>query len=376
MPQSDLPAPVIYVDDAITIDSDDDNHYVDIVDHGLDLQQHRREREARTRNRNQNVARRRVPIAVRNAPIQRPFSEISSYECNGTALRAGKTVELRDGTFLHLKAVIHNPYDLNDDDGTHVVLFRGWLLKRCTNMNGLFEKRRNELCYVYEVDADDPRQIQEQSVLEVSLADVLKVRQLVRTNRPFPQYRYSLHDLPEVPQDQYIRDEERLVVRWKLTTIFPHAQERVAFQKEQHYLLPIIRKIESLTERECTRGYYALPEASRHAWRGNTIPGGSGQKHEHNDLEPEPEPEPVACPKCEEEFMNAVKLVEHYEAAHSNEKQRATIVLTDVEAHMSPRIRQSREFENIPKEKRCYTFGDGCKFLYSLRSSGLMKLIL
>jgi DNA (cytosine-5)-methyltransferase 1 len=392
-PRVALPSPpVVCLDDgAITIDSDDDVEEDEIVEHGLDLEQHRREREARIRNRYQKSAQpqgRRVPILVRNAPVQHPFSEIPSYEWNGTPLRAGKTVELVDGSFLHIKAVIHNPYELNDN-GSHVVLLRGWQLRRCTDLNGLLPKGLNELCYVYEVDMDDPRPVQEQSVLEVALADVLKVRQLIRTNQPFPQCRFSNSDLPQMPTDQlmqYVRDEERLVVRWKFTTIFPNTQDRVAFEKKQSYLLPTIRKVESLTEAECTKGYHAPAQILRHAWRGDTIPGGFGQKPERKN-DPEPELDPVECPNCGEEFADAVRLVKHHEAAHQKGKQRATIVLSDNEARASPQIRHSTTIENmrqrlesvisldedvqasgrkIPKEKRRYTLGDGCKSLQTL----------
>lgn len=317
--------PVIMVD-AIYIDSDDEMDEAELIEHDLDPEWYERQREAF------NLAREavrkhgrgpKIPIAVRNPPIIHPFAEIPMYEWNGTPLRAGKTVELRDGTFLHLKTIIHNPYALSLD-GTHDVRLRGWLLKRCSDdFGGMLPRRVNELCYVYEVDSDDPREFLEQSVIHVTLSDVIRVRQLVRTNQGITKERFSRDHLPSGLSGKeltaHLREdwEQRLFVRWKLTTIFPTTQARYAFQTRQHYLLPLVRKIESLTEEECSKGHFVPVDKLRETWRGETIPGGSGEKKEMQ----EPENEPVPCPNCGKELSGPMSLVKHCEAVHFKGKQ-------------------------------------------------------
>jgi hypothetical protein len=372
--------PVIMVD-AIYIDSDDEMDEDEIIEHDLDPEWYRLQREAF--NQAREAVRKhgrgpKIPIAVRNPPVVHPFAEISMYEWKGTPLRAGKTVELRDGTFLHLKTIIHNPYALSPD-GTHDVQLRGFLLKRCTDLGGVLPKRVNELCYVYEVDSDDPRKVQEQSVIHVTLSDVVRVRQLVRTNQSIPEQRYSKDHLPsgltgkELTAHLRGDSEQRLFVRWKLTTVFPTTQARYEFKKRQHYKLPLVRKIESLTEEECSKGHFVPPENLRKTWRGETLPGGSGEKEI-----PEPENEPMPCPNCGKEFPGPVSLVNHCESVHQAGKQDPqdgpiTIELLDdvedvrrrlesvVSLDEEPQANRQQEHP-IPRDRRCYTLGDGCKF--------------
>lgn len=375
-------------------DSENDLNEDEIIDHGLDLEGHR----ARIQNQSQRGKRprsRQTVIPVRNAPVQHPFAEIQSYEWNGTPLRQDKTVELQDGTFLHIKAVIHNPYAISAD-GSHEVFLRGWLLKRCSSLGGLLEKRLNELCYIDEVDQDDPRPVQEQSVIEVPLAYVVKVRRLIRTNEPLPRQRYDLSFLPKDlsgPElDEHIRREECLYVRWQLTTIFPTAKNRIAFQKEGKYLLPTIRKLESLTASQCTKGHYIPAEILRQNWRGDTILGGSGRKPKaKSNPEPEPEPEHVhellKCPNCGKGFDTAVSLVEHHKYAHEKGKGKETVNLSqDPIEKMRQRLQsvisldeEDEASKSVPRKERRYTIGDGCKFVavysYTFRILKLYSLL-
>lgn len=405
-------SPVIHLDndEAIYIDSDDDMDEAEVLEHGLDLQQHRQDREPRVRMQNQNPGQprgRRVPLPVRNAPLQHPYTETPSYDFNGVPLRAGKTIELQDGTFLQLKAVIYNPFELNDD-GIHDVNFvklRGWQLKRSTDLEGLLYKKCNELAYVYEIDLDDPRPVQEQSVIEVSLAEVVKVRQLVRTNRPFPECRFSLDDIPAMGSQeelgQHIRKEERLVVRWKFTTVFQNAQKRFEFQKAQNYTRFKSRNVGYLTEAECTKGYGVSAASLREAWRGVTILGGSGIVQVAEDI-------PCPDPDCQQIFAHAESLFRHFQAIHGSRQaaphrrapasnQSATPLdvswgdykldeLFDAETitrafdqvsdeqHESKEDKHASSVENVrrrmesevslddePSVTRKYTFGDGCK---------------
>jgi len=385
--------PVVMVD-AIYIDSDDEMDEDEAIEHDLDPSWYQRQREAF--NQAREAVRKhgrgpKIPIAVRNPPFIHPFAEIPMYEWKGTPLRASKTVELNDGTFLHLKTIIHNPYALSPDE-THDVQLRGWLLKRCSELDGVLPKRVNELCYIYEVDSDDPREVKEQSVTHVTLADVVRVRQLVRTNQAILEQRYSRDHLPEGLNGKELTahlrgdSEQRLYVRWKFTTIFSNTQARYEFHKRQHYKLPLVRKIESLTEEECSKGRFVPADTLRKAWRGETISGGSGEKREVQL----PENDPVQCPSCGKEFPGPVSLVTHHEAAHQKGKERAVVPQNDnhtvidldgvedvrrrlqsvVSLDEEPQVSTQQE-HRIPRERRCYTLGDGCKYFLSLDSQKL-----
>lgn len=95
-----------------------------------------------------------------------------------STLKAGKTVELDNGQFLFIIDVVRN---LQSD----LVKLRGWSLKRCPHMDGMLRRGANELCFIFEVELDDPRSIHVQSMVEIELAGVIKVRELVRTDYPF-----------------------------------------------------------------------------------------------------------------------------------------------------------------------------------------------
>jgi hypothetical protein len=163
-----------------------------------------------------------------------------------------------------------------------------------------------------------------------------------------------------------------------LTTVFPTTQARYEFKKRQHYKLQLVRKIETLTEEECSKGYFVPQEDLRKAWRGETIPGGSGEKKEVQ----EPENEPVLCPNCGKEIPGPVSLVKHCEAIHWKKEQNSASPRSESNA-----ARHSDEIEDVrwrlesvasldeepqasllqehpvPRENRCYTLGDGCMCL-------------
>ena len=207
--------------------------------------------------------------AMRNPPVDLPSAEISSCSWGNCSLRAGKTVELKNGTFLQIKAVIQ---DLQTDD----VRIRGWQLKRSSDLNGILPKQLNELCYIHEVDVDDDRPILEQSVHEVALHDILKLRRLTCTNEPFPAHRFDKEHRPYDTKEQNIewaRNQEVLVVRWKFITIFENSRTRFNNYISRNNFTA--RVLESLSDAEYTSGCALSASDRRSRWRGLTVLGGS-----------------------------------------------------------------------------------------------------
>ncbi|KAH9223351.1 S-adenosyl-L-methionine-dependent methyltransferase, partial [Leptodontidium sp. 2 PMI_412] len=206
----------------------------------------------------------------RNLPIRFPQVELDLHSVYGINLKKGKTVEFLNGDFLKISQIIKNSQ-------TGEVVVRGWPLKRCSQLHGLLPKKLNELCFVLEVELDDPRPILEQSMVQVGLEGLVKIRHLVSTNYPHPHLGFPRTGLPyEAKEDniEYIKDYERLVVRWKFITFYDNAAEH---SRTPVYPINIYKKIlAGLAEDECTPGCYMDPATLRHKWRGDTVIGGSG----------------------------------------------------------------------------------------------------
>ena len=97
-------------------------------------------------------------------------------------LRAKKTVELLDRSFLFIKSIVKSN---NNKD----VQLRGYKAFRINYdskfLVGKLPRRLNKLCFVHEVDLNDNRPMLDQSVCEVFVTQVKQIRKLYRTNRLF-----------------------------------------------------------------------------------------------------------------------------------------------------------------------------------------------
>ncbi|KAH8811648.1 S-adenosyl-L-methionine-dependent methyltransferase [Xylogone sp. PMI_703] len=206
----------------------------------------RREREEAVRER-------------RNPPLKPHHISSSRFTFKGLDIRTGKTVELQDGSFLRIKAIIHNTL-------TGKVTLRGNTLQRSRDLNGMLERKANEVCLFYEIDLDDPRPPPEQSILEVPVEDVLRLRTLRFTNQNFPDCRAID---PSLFRDKKQIDEEGgLTLRWKYTCTYASASDR----QQNCYAERIL---EHIRENESTATFTIPDDIKRFRWRGETNPGGS-----------------------------------------------------------------------------------------------------
>ncbi|TVY81929.1 Modification methylase HphIA [Lachnellula suecica] len=202
---------------------------------------------------------RAVEYPYRNPRVVYPLSSRESCDHNGMRLRPGKTVELKDGDFLRISHIIRNIE-------TGQATLRGHRLQRVRDLNGMLEKKLNEVCLCYEVDLDDPREPQEQGAVEASLHQITRLRSVRYTNQPFPLCRnVSISDFAD---QNTAAAEGGLTVRWKSTCTYASAAER-------HQNFHKGRTLEHIRAEE-TPGLYAVPDIIRRfEWRGETVPGGA-----------------------------------------------------------------------------------------------------
>jgi DNA (cytosine-5)-methyltransferase 1 len=197
----------------------------------------------------------------RNPPIVDPFEELERFQYGDLLLRKGKSVELQDGDFLRIKVIV----GISGDDQ---VMIRGHRLQRCSSMNGMLERKLNELCVFHEVDLDDPRDILEQSVVEVPVKDIKKLRNIRWTNHRFPKDRnFTISDFQN---QQDVAADGGLTVRWKYTCKYAS----VAHRHHNNYM---DRMLEHISKDDLPVPTNLSDEDRRFEWRGETAPGGAYQ---------------------------------------------------------------------------------------------------
>lgn len=195
------------------------------------------------------------------------YHKIDDTVSKDLRLRLGDVVELNNGKFLEIKEIDRCRV------GTEVLLL-GWELRRTKDLGGELILKLNEVCYIFRVDLDDPRPVREQSMVEVSPNDVIRVRKLIRTNYQFPAHRFEAPDLPYSDNDQNLRHITRsgsLVVRWQYITTFRTEHDRLLNAKfPRNYQS---RKLVRLTDEECDKGYSVPDFVQRYQWRGDVLAG-------------------------------------------------------------------------------------------------------
>ncbi|MDI1490875.1 MAG: hypothetical protein OHK93_002080 [Ramalina farinacea] len=167
----------------------------------------------------------------------------------GSTLKAGKNVELKDGDFLRIT-------ELLQEVATDKVFLKGHRFRRNVYLKGLLELKRNELHQlVRQRTESDLSDHSSKNIWFVHLTDVVRVRDLIKTNMLWPAENYK-----EVEQnyknfeDQYQKDHLRLVCRWKYCEI--NAKQGV---------------IQRLSKNECDIVHSVADSVLRRTFRGDTI---------------------------------------------------------------------------------------------------------
>ncbi|KAL8967044.1 MAG: hypothetical protein Q9183_003094, partial [Haloplaca sp. 2 TL-2023] len=221
---------------------------------------------------------------TRNLPVEFPFTKLDVFEHHGVILRPSVNIELQDRAFGSeiepaKMSQPHNSFmriaDIIQDTRTKAVTLRGWLFQRAQYLNGILERKKNELCWLMHVDEDDSRDVKVQGMETVPVEGVLKRRKIRLTNQPWPNL--SFRDDADADEDteEVIRNERVLVCRYMYICYYASADRRNANVWSE-------RVLQHLRAGDCDkwsgpRGEpCALDDTElRTAWRGETIAGGA-----------------------------------------------------------------------------------------------------
>lgn len=207
--------------------------------------------------------RRSTIYPLRNPPITHPLYSITATLISALSLTTSTVVELSDGDFLQITDLIRN-VDTGD------ITLRGHRFQRTRDLNGLLAKKRNELCWVTEVDDDDERPAAVQSLSEIPGSSVTRVRKALITNMAFPAVTYRT--IPHAVDLANVENEGIVAVRWKYTTTWPSAKERV--NNENAFCERVLRHLGEGDEL-VGEGLRIRDELAREQFRGPTMKGGS-----------------------------------------------------------------------------------------------------
>lgn len=169
-------------------------------------------------------------------------------------------VELVDGEFLRVIDIIR-------DTRTSEITLRGWLFRRTKEMNGLLERKVNEICWILHIDEDDKRIPSVQGMESIPIANVRKRRHIRMTNRPFPDLSWREDGIEE---EEVILSDRVLVCRYKYVCSYAdtYARQRNQWCEKALYRLPKL---------ECDKSISMEDEVLRYSWRGETVKGGASK---------------------------------------------------------------------------------------------------
>lgn len=206
-------------------------------------------------------ARRTSILVSRNLPITSPFVSLESFTHEGIQLSAKVYVELKDGDFLKIVRIIQNT-------STSQVDLRGWIFRRTREMNGVLDKKLNEVCWILHIDDDDPRDPKIQGMETRQVSEVVKRRRIRLTNQSFPAL--SFRDDREKDDEETVKNDRVLVCRYQYLCFYHNAKARAAYswcEKGLHRL-----RAEDCDKRPDNN---LTDEELRTRWRGATVLGGS-----------------------------------------------------------------------------------------------------
>lgn len=188
-----------------------------------------------------------TPLSTNNRRV------LHSYEHLGIELRPSMTVELKDGDFLMINAILY------PDRITGHSFLEGQIFRRTRQLEGLLEKKKNEVVWIQKYNPNTNGDAFRQSLQRVSVSKIIQIRELVLTNRPFPlgSYRDRRHTSPAL-SDNEILETYQLTCRWKYLL---HSN------KEGRLL--------ALGEDETFDGQRSSPSLLKSIYRGSSIEGGS-----------------------------------------------------------------------------------------------------
>ena len=200
-------------------------------------------------------------IIPRNLSITSPLVSLKTFTYNGIPLAEKVYVELEDRDFLRI-------VDIIQDISTSAVILRGWKFRRTREMNGVIDRKLNEVCWILHIDDDDPRDAKLQGMETVPVHEAVKRRRIRLTNQSFPALSWRDEENKEKPET--IENDRVLVCRFKYLCRYPNAKARALYKWCE-------KAFSRLREDECDHGLdnNKKDEELRKIWRGYTAPGGA-----------------------------------------------------------------------------------------------------
>ena len=210
---------------------------------------------------NAAISRKSSTVIPRNLPITSPLVTLNSFTYKGIPLAEKVYVELEDKDFLRVVHIIQ-------DTLTSAVTLRGWKFRRTRELNGVIDRKLNEVCWILHVDEDDPRDVKLQGMETVPVSNVVKRRRIRLTNQSFPALSWREDEKKESPET--VENDRVLVCRFKYLCFYPNAKARAAYAWHE-------KGFHRLREDECDQrsDNNIKDEELRDIWRGCTVPGGS-----------------------------------------------------------------------------------------------------
>lgn len=193
-----------------------------------------------------------------NFPVVAPFERLDNTNYGEIKINSQTNVELVDGDFLRVVDIVR-------DTRTSETILRGWRFRRTREMNGLLERKSNEICWILEINEDDKREPNIQGMEAVPITHVCKRRLIRMTNRGFPELSWREDGLEK---KEVIISDRVLVCRYKYVCTYADTNARNRNQWSEKALYRLRRF-------ECDKLISVEDEALRSSWRGQTVKGGS-----------------------------------------------------------------------------------------------------
>ena len=210
---------------------------------------------------NTATSRKSFIVIPRNLPVTSPLVSLNNFIYKGIPLAEKVYVELEDKDFLRVVHIIQ-------DTSTSAVTLRGWKFRRTRELNGVIDRKLNEVCWILHVDEDDPRDVKLQGMETVPVHNVVKRRRIRLTNQSFPALSWREDEKKESPET--VENDRVLVCRFKYLCFYPNARARAAYAWHE-------KGFHRLREDECDQrsDNNIKDEELREIWRGSTVPGGA-----------------------------------------------------------------------------------------------------
>ena len=193
----------------------------------------------------------RNPIDLTRPELSASLRNMPSCRHNGFNLQVTNTVELDDGDFLLIKHI-------SQRHETHEIFLEGHIFRRAYKLEGLLEKKKNEVVWIQRYNPNKEGDIYRQSLQHVEIRRVIAKRDMVLTNYTYPigSYRDELVNMRL--DNSAILQRCRLACRWKYLS---------NGDKEGSLVM--------LEQNETDAWYKIVSSRLRDSWRGSSVIGGS-----------------------------------------------------------------------------------------------------